>query len=73
MNSYKIIYYNSGGYKTSYLITTDNVIDKDENNELQMLDCGKIVGGAEEIESMLLEQLGYIESVMVVDAQSVTD
>lgn len=72
MNRYKIQYYNSGGYKATGSLETELVINKDANNQLCLFDGVKVVGKVEEIEAIFLEQLGYVESIMVFDAKLVT-
>ena len=69
MNKYKIKYYTSGGYKAIGSLETLFVIRRDENNQLSVFENKNIVGGLDKIEEMFLDQLGYIESIMVFDVE----
>jgi len=70
MNKYKIRYYTSGGYKATGSLDTEFIIKRDgDNSELCLFDNDVIVGGLDKIEELFLDQLGYIESIMVFDVE----
>jgi len=72
MNSYKLRYYNSGGYKSSLTIETPHTINRDAENNLQLVDqTGKIVGDVEAIEQLLNNALGWVEDNCVYDVEAV--
>ena len=66
MKNYKVIYYNSGGYKTSSILKTHLIIVK-ENNKLFLYENNTRVGDVTDIELLLLTYLGYQESITIVD------
>ena len=72
MNSYKLRYYNSGGYKSSQLISTQFTINRDSAGKLQVLDISGVrIGGAEYIEKLLSDELGWVEDNCVFEAKLV--
>ena len=68
MNKYKIRYYTSGGYRTTGSLVTNYIIKRDKDNQLSVFDGDVLIGGIVEIEELFLDQLGYRERIMIVDA-----
>lgn len=73
MNSYKLRYYNSGGYKSSLVIETPHLINQDENQKLQVVtQSGEVIGDVELIEQLLNEEQGWVEDNCVFAVEAVT-
>ena len=73
MNSYKLRYYNSGGYKSSLTIETPYTIKRNADNILQLLDqAGAILGGVEAIEQLLNDAQGWAEDNCVYEVETVS-
>ena len=72
MNSYKLRYYNSGGYKSSLVIETPHTINCDAENNLQLLDeSGTVLGDVEAIEQLLNDAQGWVEDNCVYEVEAV--
>jgi hypothetical protein len=72
MNSYKLRYYNSGGYKSSLIIETPHIINRDAENNLQLLDeSGTVLGDVEAIEQLLNDAQGWVEDNCVYEVEAV--
>jgi len=71
MNKYKVSYYTSGGYKTTGILKTNLIIKKDDNNQLCIVDNEIVIGGLDQIENMFLDQLGWVENIMLFDVVKV--
>ena len=72
MNSYKLRYYNSGGYKSSLVIETSHTINRDAENNLQLLDeSGTVLGDVEAIEQLLNDAQGWVEDNCVYKVEAV--
>ena len=72
MNSYKLRYYNSGGYKSSLTIETPHTINRDAENNLQLLDeSGTVLGDVEAIEQLLNDAQGWVEDNCVYEVEAV--
>lgn len=73
MNQYTVKYYTSGGFKTSGSLETELTIKRDPNNQLCLYRENALIGDIEKIEALFLEQLGYQESITVVDVALVSE
>lgn len=73
MNQYTVKYYTSGGYKTSGSLETDLTIRRDPNNQLCLYNEDTLIGDIEKIEALFLEQLGYQESITVIDVELMSE
>ena len=74
MNSYKLRYYNSGGYKSSLTIETPHTINRNAENKLQLLDeSGTVLGDIEAIEQLLNDAQGWIEDNCVYEVEAVEE
>ena len=72
MNSYKLRYYNSGGYKSSLVIETPYTIKRDAEKNLQLLDeSGAVLGDVEAIEQLLNDAQGWVEDNCVYEVETV--
>jgi hypothetical protein len=72
MNSYKLRYYNSGGYKSSLTIETPHTINRNAENNLQLLDeSGTVLGDVEAIEQLLNDAQGWVEDNCVYEVEAV--
>lgn len=72
MKLYQLSYYNSGGYKASLVINTAHTINRDQNNDLQVLDAeGNKIGDVEFIEQLLSDAQGWVEENTVFEVESV--
>ncbi|MPW31757.1 hypothetical protein F9L16_22565 [Agarivorans sp. B2Z047] len=72
MNTYKIRFFNSAGYRDNEIIRTNFQIEE-RNNSLVVLEEGVIVGNAEMVEQLINETRGWQEANTAVSAEKVTN
>ncbi|WMS87911.1 hypothetical protein [Pleionea litopenaei] len=73
MNTYRVKYFNSGGYKSTGTLTTDLHIKRENDNNLCLWDGEVKVGAIEAIEQLFIQQLGYIEELTIIDVTLESD
>lgn len=65
MQHYKVSFYNSGGYKSTAMISTDCLIQTDAEGNRQVIHDDNVIGGDELIEQLLNESQGWVEECCV--------
>ena len=71
MNTYKIYFFNSAGYRDNEIIRTNFQIEE-RNNSLVVLEEGVVVGNAEMVEQLINETRGWQEANTAVSAEKIT-
>jgi len=70
MNKYKLVYYNSGGYRSSTIIETPYFIERgqEEDDKYEVMEGTKVIGGPTFLEKLLNDANGFDESNCIVEA-----
>lgn len=71
MNTYKIYFFNSAGYRDNEIIRTNFQIEE-RNNSLVVLEEGVVVGNAEMVEQLINETRGWQEANTAVSVEKIT-
>ncbi|WP_163135191.1 hypothetical protein [Agarivorans sp. Alg241-V36] len=71
MNTYKIHFFNSAGYRDNEIICTHFQIEE-QNNSLVVLDEGNVVGKVEMVEQLINDTRGWQEANTAVSAEKIS-
>lgn len=66
MNTYRVTYYNSGGYKSRIELKTDYTIARNAEGEFILYADQTSVGDRADLENLVLATLGFHEDITIV-------